>query len=412
MIPDRAVNQAGATIFLFFLVVVVVGFLWRWRKNYLAQQERSESADKQEKIAVDEKDSADQIPSQAGFEIDGGISSLPDALILLGEQWQLKWANQTACQWFGINLSEDSNRPLWQLVKIPGFADFLSVREFSASFECAAPAGGGIQLSIRVVPYRENQYLLQGREITQVRQLEQIRRDFVANASHELRTPLSIIYGYLEMMLEEPDEVISAQWKPAVHQMYGQTERIKQIIDDMMLLSRLEDVNAELDHQFLPVAPLMEAACRDAEALSVHKGHRIIQDIEQNYSLLCDGEEIRSLVMNLISNAVRYTPDNGSITIKWSVDLAGGSLSVTDTGIGIEQENIPRLTERFYRTDPARSRAAGGTGLGLAIVNHIVNRHQASLEIQSKVGQGSEFSVHFPMAMILAQHDQVNLLLN
>ena len=261
------------------------------------------------------------------------------------------------------------------------------------------------------MPYRAGQYLLQGRDITKIRQLEQIRRDFVANASHELRTPLSILYGYLEMMQDETDDNISQQWKPVVHQMFEQTGRIKQIVDDMMLLSRLEDVDEALEQQFTAIAPMMHSACKDAEALAAPKHQVVHKDIDDNYSLLCNFKEIQSLVMNLVSNAVRYTPDEGFITVKWKVDLIGGYLSVIDTGIGIEEENIPRLTERFYRTDPARSRAAGGTGLGLAIVNHIVNRHHAKLLIKSEVGKGSAFTVHFPPESVRADHEQVNLLL-
>ena len=340
------------------------------------------------------------------------MSGSPDAVMLTGEHWQLKWANETACQWFGLELPADTDRPLWQIMTIQGFVEYLSGQDFTESFECAAPADGNILLGIRVAPYRGGQYLVQGRDITKIRQLEQVRRDFVANASHELRTPLSILYGYLEMMKDEPDDAIGSHWKSAVQQMYEQTERIKQIIDEMMLLSRLEDVDADLEQQFTPMGPLMHRACQDAEALAAQKGQSVACEIAENYSLMCNYKEIQSLVTNLISNAVRYTPESGEIFIDWSVDLVGASLSVRDTGIGIEAESIPRLTERFYRTDPARSRAAGGTGLGLAIVNHIVNRHSARLLIESEVGEGSRFTVQFPRDVIRSDQEQVKLLLN
>ncbi len=345
-------------------------------------------------------------------DLQSSMSASPDAVLLTGGQWQLKWANDTACEWFGLDLQRNIDKPIWQVMTIPGFVEYLSRQDYAESFECAAPADGNIRLGIRVAPYRGGQFLLQGRDITKIRQLEQIRRDFVANASHELRTPLSILYGYLEMMQEESEEGIGSQWRPAVRQMFEQTERIKQIIDDMMLLSRLEDVDADLEQQFTPMAPLMHSACQDAEALAALKDQAVHCEIDENFSLMCNFKEIQSLVTNLISNAVRYTPEGGSISILWNVDLVGASLSVEDTGIGIEEENIPRLTERFYRTDPARSRAAGGTGLGLAIVNHIVNRHNARLVIRSEVGKGSVFSVHFPRDSIRADHEQVNLLLN
>ena len=354
-------------------------------------------------------------PESGDLDVTGlqsSMSASPDAVLLTGGQWQLKWANDTACHWFGLDLIRDLERPVWQVMTIPGFVQYLSRQDFGESFECVAPADGNVRLGIRVAPYLGGQYLLQGRDMTKIRQLEQIRRDFVANASHELRTPLSILYGYLEMMQDEPDDSISPQWKSAVHQMFEQTVRIKQIIDDMMLLSRLEEVDAELEQQFTPIAPIMHSACQDAEALTARKNQRVLSEIDENYSLFCNFNEIQSLVTNLISNAVRYTPEDGRITIKWKVDLVGGSLSVEDTGIGIEEADIPRLTERFYRTDSARSRAAGGTGLGLAIVNHIVNRHNARLLIDSTVGEGSVFTVLFPKESIQADHEQVKLLLH
>ncbi len=344
--------------------------------------------------------------------LQSSMSASPDAVMLTGGQWQLRWANDTACQWFGLDLTHDMGQPVWQVMTIPGFDQYLSRQGFGDSFECFAPADGTVRLGIRVVPYRSGQYLLQGRDITKIHQLEQIRRDFVANASHELRTPLSILYGYLEMMRDEPDDSISPQWRSAVHQMFEQTSRIKQIIDDMMLLSRLEEVDEELEQQFTPMAPVMHSACQDAEALTSQKHQNVLCEIDENYSLYCNFNEIQSMVTNLITNAVSYTPEGGRIIIKWKVDLLGGSLSVEDTGIGIEEENIPRLTERFYRTDSARSRAAGGTGLGLAIVNHIVSRHHARLLISSTVGKGSVFTVQFPRESIRADHEQVKLLLN
>lgn len=382
--------------------LVYFGLQWSRRRHPATEQP-----------APDIADEAD--PGESGdidvTDLQSSMSTSPDAVLLTGAQWQLRWANDIACQWFGLELVRDTGQPVWQVMTIPGFVEYLSRQDFGESFECAAPEDGNIRLGIRVAPYRGGQYLVQGRDITKIRQLEQIRRDFVANASHELRTPLSILYGYLEMMQEEPDDGIGPQWKPAVKQMFEQTARIKQIIDDMMLLSRLEAVDAELEQQFTQMAPMMHSACQDAEALAAQKNQVVHCEIDENYSLLCNFNEIQSLVTNLISNATRYTPEGGSITVRWKVDLAGGSLSVEDTGIGIEEEDIPRLTERFYRTDPARSRAAGGTGLGLAIVNHIVNRHNAKMLISSQPGRGSLFTVVFPPESVRADHEQVNLLL-
>ncbi len=389
------------------LVIASLGYFLLPRLRSRPDEPALNGAENGVEAAVDSAESGDIDVT----DLQSSMSTSPDAVLLTGGQWQLRWANDTACHWFGIDLVRDTGQPVWQVMTIPGFVEYLRSQAFGESFECAAPEDGNVRLGIRVAPYRGGQYLVQGRDITKIRQLEQIRRDFVANASHELRTPLSILYGYLEMMQDEPDDSIGPQWKPAVRQMYEQTDRIKQIIDDMMLLSRLEAVDAELEQQFTPMAPMMHSACQDAEALAAQKSQSVECEIDENYSLLCNFNEIQSLVTNLISNAVRYTPENGYITVRWKVDLAGGALSVEDTGIGIEEENIPRLTERFYRTDPARSRAAGGTGLGLAIVNHIVNRHNAKLLISSQPGQGSLFTVVFPPESVRADHEQVKLLL-
>lgn len=404
-------SGASSEIVIWITVFAALGLAWLVGWHVLRKRSLNRRSSQDPKPLADGPVDALTDESEESSDLQSSMAALPDAVMLVGAQLQLKWANDTARKWFDIDVDTQLEQPLSKIVKVPGFMEYLSKRNYSESLECAAPGDPSVLIGIRIVPYRGGQFLLQGRDITKIHQLEQIRRDFVSNASHELRTPLSILYGYLEIMQDESDDNISEQWKPAVRQMFEQTHRIKQIIDDMMLLSRLDDVDESLEQHFTTLAPVIHKACDDAEALGARKGHTVIRDIDENYSLLCNLEEIQSLVMNLVSNAVHYTPDEGKITIKWKVDLIGGCLSVRDTGIGIEQENIPRITERFYRTDPARSRAAGGTGLGLAIVNHIVSRHNARLIIRSKVGKGSEFKVHFPQEMIYADHAQVNLLL-
>ena len=400
-----AADAIGMSVWVLLVLMLVAGWLVWVIKGRNPENPDDVAEDPVEPGAVDADNGSEA-------DLQQSMSSLPDAVMLIGEQWQLRWANKSAHKLFAIDSRFDSNVPIGQLVNLTGFGDYLGRSDATESFHCIAPGDPDVWLEVRIVPYRAGQFLLQGRDITRIRRLEEIRRDFVANASHELRTPLSILYGYLEMMQTEPDEIISQEWQPAVRQMFEQTGRIKQIIDDMMLLSRLEDVDNEIEQFQVSMAPIMHRACEDARALANAKSQEVHCEIDENYSLRCNDQEIQSLVMNLISNAVRYTPDDGSIHISWSVDLVGGRLSVRDTGIGIEAANIPRLTERFYRTDPARSRAAGGTGLGLAIVNHIVNRHQARLFISSVPGKGSEFTVQFPSDRIEADHEQVNLLLN
>ena len=288
---------------------------------------------------------------------------------------------------------------------------FLNSRQYDEPFDCVAPTEPGVAIRIRVIPYRQGQHILQARDVTQVKGLEQVRRDFVANASHELRTPISIIYGYLDMLLQAEQDEIGSQWKPAISQMHIQTTRVKQIIEDMMMLSRLEDTDLGEEHQFIEIRPLLESAAKNAKILSGEKSHIIQTEIQGDYHLNGSEKELESLISNLVSNAVRYTPEKGKIRVKWQVDAENGTLSVIDTGIGIDKEDIPRITERFYRTDSARSRETGGTGLGLAIVNHIINRHQAVLEIQSELGKGSRFKVVFPANRIRKDPKLTDLML-
>ena len=312
----------------------------------------------------------------------------------------------------GVLITNQTGVDFKSIVIDSELAQILSIKNYGTAIDCQAPDAADVILRVRLFPFRDGKHLLQARDVTKMKNLEQVRRDFVANASHELRTPISILYGYLEMMRQDDEKGISDEWKPAISQMHDQTIRVKSIIDDMMILSRLEDQEIGSEHEFIKFKPLLESAAKDAEILSKGKHHTIKTDIKSDDSLLCNSEEIKSLVSNIISNAIRYTPDNGTITIQWQVDSDMARLSVRDTGIGIKSEDIPRITERFYRTDTAHSRESGGTGLGLAIVNHICIRHQASLQVESELSKGSVFIVAFPCERIRKHLRQIELLLN
>lgn len=337
---------------------------------------------------------------------------LPDAIFVFDQLFNLNWANRTAEEWFGFHLRDYVHSPANQFFQDEQLICFLNERQYIGEYDCPAPMLQETIIRLRLLPYRHGQILLQGRDITQTKKLDQVRRDFVANASHELRTPTSIIYGYLDMMLMDDTKGVNDEWKPAISQMYDQTTRIKQIVDDMMMLSRLEDPDTLNGHHFFEIEPLLESVAKNARIISSDKSHAIKTDISTGYQLLGSRDEIESLATNLVNNAVRYTPDNGKIMISWKTDIAGGILSVSDSGIGIEEKDIPRITERFYRTDTARSRETGGTGLGLAIVNHIANRHQATLKIESTLGKGSTFHVIFPNTNIKHVEAQAQLLLH
>ena len=228
--------------------------------------------------------------------------------------------------------------------------------------------------------------------------LEKIRRDFIANVSHELRTPLTVVSGYLELLLDQDDKSFDPQWQRIFEQMQSQTNRMQHLVEDLLLLSSIE--SAELPGQLVTkinMASMLQSICDDAQVLSGDKQHHISSEVDESLTLMGNRKEIRSAFSNIVFNAVRYTPAGGDITLKWYHDGDEKVFSVKDTGIGIDADHLPRLTERFYRVDKSRSRDDGGTGLGLAIVKHVLIRHHGRLVIHSEAGKGSEFCCHFPI---------------
>lgn len=338
------------------------------------------------------------------------VSWLPDAITILDHDLNLIWGNNMAETWFGFSTSQHAHSDFIKLIKSNEIKDFILGKGYPESFECTAPGNPDLILRLRLLPYKNRQYLLQARDITQIKALENIRRDFIANASHELRTPVSILYGYLEMMSEKKGSGISSEWTQAIKHMHRQTIRIKQIIEDLSMLSRLENPDTSSPPEALDMGELIESASSNAGALSGKGSHSILTKVNTNYDLLGNRSEIESLVSNLVSNAIHYTPAEGKITIKWGVKSSVGTLSIADTGIGIEKQDLPRITERFYRVDSSRSRNTDGTGLGLAIVHHIVNRNNAKLRIKSIPQKGSVFSVVFPRSRIQPSNRSTDLL--
>ncbi|OHC83533.1 MAG: phosphate regulon sensor histidine kinase PhoR, partial [Sideroxydans sp. RIFOXYD2_FULL_59_7] len=254
-------------------------------------------------------------------------------------------------------------------------------------------------LSIKLISYGENQRLLISRDITQLQRIETMRRDFVANVSHELRTPLTVVNGFVETLQAMPSRD-NEMAQRALYLMGEQTDRMEHLVDDLLTLSRLEDDQNRLREEKVEVGTLLEEVTRDGKLLSNGR-HRI--ELRENCGANLNGsrEELRSAFSNLVSNAIRYTPDGGSIDVRWSQHDGHALFAVQDSGIGIAQQHIARLAERFYRVDRSRSRETGGTGLGLAIVKHVAMRHQARLHIVSEEGRGSTFSIIFPVARIL-----------
>lgn len=327
-------------------------------------------------------------------------SAMPDGIVILDESDRIEWCNSVAEQHLGINLSLDAGQQITYLVRQIPFVEYLAARKYSNPLILNQSRQQGIIVSLQLVPYGYNQKLLISRDITRFEKIETMRRDFIANVSHELRTPLTVVSGFLETL--SADENVNAGFnKRALVLMSEQTTRMQRLIEDLLILSRLENEQSSVNEKTVDVNSLLRGILQDAESLSAGR-HQIKLNIATQDQLLGSEEELRSAFGNLISNAIRYTPDSGEISMSWEKCDGQGLFFVQDSGIGIEPEHIPRLTERFYRVDSSRSRETGGTGLGLAIVKHVLSRHQARLEITSQVGKGSRFTIWFPARRLIS----------
>lgn len=327
-------------------------------------------------------------------------SAMPDGIVILDQNDRIEWCNPIAEQHLGINLSLDAGQQITYLVRQIPFVAYLAAGQFSNPLILKQTRQHGIIVSLQLVPYGYNQKLLISRDITRFEKIETMRRDFIANVSHELRTPLTVIGGFLET-LSADEQVNTGFNKRALALMMEQTFRMQRLIEDLLILSRLENEQNKVSEKTVNVVTLLHAVLQDAESLSSGR-HQIKLNAAVQDQVLGSEEELRSAFGNLISNAIRYTPDRGEITINWEKRNGQGVFWVQDSGIGIEPEHIPRLTERFYRVDSSRSRETGGTGLGLAIVKHVLNRHEARLEITSQVGKGSRFTIWFPAKRLVS----------
>jgi two-component system phosphate regulon sensor histidine kinase PhoR len=325
--------------------------------------------------------------------------ALPDAIVVLDHDATIQGFNEAAIRLLGLNRKKDSGQRLLNLLRHPALAEYFSQGDYSKRVQINSPVNEGLLLAIHVVPYGAEQRLLMARDITHLQRLEQMRRDFVANVSHEMRTPLTVIGGYLETFKDMGDEC-AQQWGQSLEQMLQQTTRMGNLVNDLLLLARLESSEVKASDQPVNVSGLIDTIKEEALLLSADKHHQISVECDKNLLLKGEQQELHSAFSNLVSNAVRYTPANGTIRIRWYANDTGAHFEVSDTGIGIAPKHIPRLTERFYRVDVARSRHSGGTGLGLAIVKHVLERHQGILSINSEPNVGSTFCCDFPMQRV------------
>jgi two-component system phosphate regulon sensor histidine kinase PhoR len=317
----------------------------------------------------------------------------PDGLVFLDNADHIVWCNRIAEQQLGLRGERDYGLLVTNLIRLPRLAEFIASAREGESLLYRPPDRKGRVFSIEAIRFGKDRKLLISFDVTQIEKAETVRRDFVANVSHELRTPLTVISGFIEHMVEDPAPD-PAEWKRQLVMMDEQARRTLHLVDDLLTLSRLEDETQLPREEEIDVRDLIFDISAEGRRLSVGR-HSITCEVVPAL-LKGSREELRSAFSNLVTNAVRYTPEGGRIVLRWAMREGKGVFSVEDSGIGIPEEHIPRLTERFYRVDRGRSRESGGTGLGLSIVKHILLRHQATLEIDSVPDEGSSFRAVFP----------------
>ena len=319
----------------------------------------------------------------------------PNGIVMLDEDDQIEWCNSIAERFFGLVFKRDVMQRINFLIRRPEFILYLSNRNFEESLllERMGP-DSSLSLMLQAFPFGHRRHLLLIQNVTDLQKADAMRRDFVANVSHEMRTPITVLMGFLETV--QSLELEKGQRDQYFDMMMSQAQRMKSLVEDLLTLANLEANTAPAVSNAVSIETLMALIKNDAEALS-HGNHSFTFEVLEKNNILGDEREILSAFSNLVSNAIRYTPDTGAIHVKWGINAEGqGEFSVTDTGPGITSEHLSRLTERFYRVDRSRSRDTGGTGLGLAIVKHIASRHQAQLTIESTPGRGSTFKLLFP----------------
>jgi len=326
------------------------------------------------------------------------VAALPDAVIILQEDDSIVWTNAAACRLFGIPAEHATGQHLAEVVDDPMLDEYLAAGSNARPLVLSAPADRTKTLTLQTIPIDSGnaRQILVARDISRQHHLDVSQRDFIANISHELRTPLTVIAGLLEQLEDELSSDEPARRMTGI--MQTQAARMRDLITDLLQLAQIETVDYQPRHESVRVPEMLQGILEEVRTLACESRHVLIPDISSEYGLYGNAGELRTAFTNLVVNAIRHTPDRAEVRVNWSADSSGARFCVSDTGAGIAARHIPRLTERFYRVDPGRSRDTGGTGLGLSIVRQILDHHDAELEISSTTGRGSTFTCHFPAA--------------
>ncbi len=329
------------------------------------------------------------------------FQALPDGVIAFDRHRHIDWINERAEMHFALSAAIDRGQALTNLIRHPDFVTYLDGGNYAEPLIYRGGRVKGLTLMLQIIPYGIDQNLLVSRDISQIERTEIMRRDFIANVSHELKTPLTVVAGFSEMLADDYGAYVDTEIKHYLSLIREQTARMQRLIEDLLTLSALESGGPAPNEERVELEAMLHSVLAEARVLSAGR-HEITLSIEKPSALFGCANELRSAFANLAGNAVRYTPPGGRIELIWRVQQGFGEFVVADTGIGIAEQHLPRLTERFYRVDRSRSRETGGTGLGLAIVKHVLTRHLATLEIESEPGKGSHFIARFPAHCLLA----------
>jgi two-component system, OmpR family, phosphate regulon sensor histidine kinase PhoR len=327
--------------------------------------------------------------------LENSFKAMRDGVVMVDKQGAIKWLNRAVEPMLGLRYPDDKGQTLTNLVREPEFNQYFLSDEYTTPLQYAATGEGEkIFLRVEITPFGEGERLLFIRDVSDAVRMEQMRRDFVANVSHELRTPLTVISGYLGTFFINADDLPQRYLKP-LQQMDEQARRMEHLLKDLLWLSRLEIEKRDDQHEFIDIRGLLQEL-RD-ELSEAYSEAAIVLELTSDQKVYGDYRQLYSAVSNLAINAIKYSPAGSPVIIGWSSSGHECLLKVQDKGIGIGAAHIPRLTERFYRVDDSRSSATGGTGLGLAIVKHVAAAHGAQLKIESKLGEGSTFTLVFPV---------------
>lgn len=354
------------------------------------------------KLLYKERDHTQKLLSRAKY-FKQAAKAIPEGIIAIDQKQRIAWYNRHAMTLLNIG-RRNRGRTVLTALRLPALTELfeqLSNNDSSnyhhiPTLEVPSPVHLGRTLSFELVPFLEGHQLLVVRDITIFKKMDTVRRDFIANASHELRTPLTVMQGYLEAMQDADDMKALRRWQKPILQMHNQTERMRKIVEDMLTLSTLEASQDKLVFTDVDVPLMLRQLVEEMRLFSGEHQHQLSLHLDSTSHLEGHEEYLRSAFTNLVTNAVRYTPDGGDIVLRWFECDDQLCFSVTDSGIGIDPLHLPRLSERFYRADNARSRETGGTGLGLSITKHVLERHHAKLTITSELSKGSCFTCHFP----------------